>query len=153
MKKFAIVSILALAAVSASAVELGVVATRGDTTGDTRNYAGVTLGQSYGKLNATAGFERSTVGVEGNQNRWSLVGGYDVAKVGPVTITPKIGYAYLDNQNPGIASGNAGTLGVGFSVPVAQKVTVGLDYAYQKGEDRVSQFDGNRVSVSAKYKF
>ena len=153
MKKFAIASILALAAVSASAVELGVVATRGDTTGDTRNYAGVTLGQSYGKLNATAGFERSTVGVEGNQNRWSLVGGYDVAKVGPVTITPKIGYAYLDNQTPGIASGNAGTLGVGFSVPVAQKVTVGLDYAYQKGEDCVSQFDGNRVSVSAKYKF
>jgi opacity protein-like surface antigen len=153
MRKFAIASILALAAVSASAVEIGVTATRGDTTGDTRNYAGVTLGQSYGKLNATAGFERSTVGTQGNQNRWSLVGGYDVAKVGPVTVTPKIGYAYLDNQTPGIESGSAATVGVGFSVPVAKKVTVGLDYAYQKGQDRVSQFDGNRVSVSARYAF
>ena len=153
MRKFAIASILALAAVSASAVELGVVATRGDTTGDTRNYAGVTLGESFGKLNATAGFERSTVGTQGNQNRWSLVGGYDIAKVGPVTITPKLGYAYLDNQASGVQSGSAGTIGVGFSVPVAQKVTVGLDYAYQKGQDRVSQFDGNRVSVSAKYAF
>jgi hypothetical protein len=151
MKKFAIASILALAAMSASALELGVVATRGDTTGDTRNYAGLTLGQSFGKLNATAGFERSTVG--GNQNRWSLVGGYDVAKVGPVTITPKIGYAYLDNQSPGVNNGSAGTVGVGFSVPVAKKVTMGVDYAYQKGQDRVNQFDGNRVSVSARYAF
>jgi hypothetical protein len=153
MRKFAIASILALAAVSASAVELGVVATRGDTTGDTRNYAGITLGQSYGKLNATAGFERSTVGTQGDQNRWSLVGGYDVAKVGAVTITPKVGYAYLDNQTAGVSSGSAGTVGVGVSVPVAKKVTVGVDYAYQKGQDRVSQFDGNRVSVSARYAF
>lgn len=151
MRKFAIASILALAAMSASAVELGVVATRGDTTGDTRNYAGVTLGQSFGKLNATAGFERSTVG--GNQNRWSLVGGYDVVKVGSVTITPKIGYAYLDNQTAGVSSGSAGTVGVGFSVPVAKKVTVGLDYAYQKGQDSVSQFDGNRVGLNARYAF
>ena len=153
MKKFAIASILALAAVSASAVELGVVATRGDTTGDTRNYAGVTLGQQFGVLNATAGFERSTVGTQGDQNRWSLVGGYDIVKVGSVTVTPKIGYAYLDNQATGVASGSAGTLGVGFSVPVAKKVTMGLDYAYQRGQDRVSQFDGNRVSVSARYAF
>jgi opacity protein-like surface antigen len=153
MKKFAIATALVLAAGTASALEFGVTATRGDTTGDTRNYGGVTLGQSFGKLNATAGFERSTVGVQGNQNRWSLVGGYDVAKVGPVTITPKLGYAYLDNQTPGIDNGSAGTVGVGFSVPVAQKVTVGLDYAYQKGQDRVSQFDGNRVTASVKYRF
>lgn len=151
MRKFAIASILALAAMSASAVDFGVVATRGDTTGDTRNYAGVTLGQSYGKMNATAGFERSTVGTQGDQNRWSLVGGYDIAKIGSVTITPKIGYAYLDNQSAN--NGSAGTVGVGVSVPVAQKVTVGLDYAYQKGQDRVNQFDGNRVSVSARYAF
>jgi opacity protein-like surface antigen len=153
MKKFAIASILALAAVSASAAEIGVTATRGDTTGDTRNYAGITVGEKFGKLNATAGFERSTVGTQGDQNRWSLVGGYDVAKVGAVTITPKIGYAYLDNQSSGVQSGSAGTVGLGLSVPVAEKVTVGLDYAYQKGQDRVNQFDGNRVSVSAKYAF
>lgn len=144
---------LVLAASAASAVEIGVTATRGDTTGDTRNYAGVTLGQSYGKLNATAGFERSTVGVEGNQNRWSLVGGYDIAKVGPVTITPKIGYAYLDNQSAGVDSGSAGTVGLGLSVPLAKKVTAGLDYAYQKGQDRVNQFDGNRVTASVRYRF
>jgi len=153
MKKFVLATALVLAASAASAVELGVTATRGDTTGETRNYAGVTLGQSYGKLNATAGFERSTVGVEGNQNRWSLVGGYDLFKVGSVTVTPKVGYAYLDNQSSGVQSGSAGTVGVGFSVPVAQKITLGLDYAYQKGQDRVEQFDGNRVTASVKYRF
>jgi len=154
MRKFAIASILALAAVSASAVELGVTATRGDTTGDTRNYAGVTLGQSFGKLNATAGFERSTVGAQGNQNRWSLVGGYDIAKVGPVTFTPKLGYAYLDNQTPGVASGNAYTVGLGASYALTKQVSLTADYAYQKAfETKVEQFDGNRVTLGAKYRF
>lgn len=154
MRKFAIASILALAAMSASAVEIGVTATRGDTTGDTRNYAGVTLGQNYGKFTATAGFDRSTVGSQGNQNRWSLVGGYDVAKFGPVTVTPKLGYAYLDNQTPSVASGSAYTVGLGASYAVTKQVSLTADYAYQKAfESKVDQFDGNRVTLGAKYRF
>jgi outer membrane autotransporter protein len=153
MKKIILATALVLAATAASAFELGVTLTRGDTTGDDRDYAGITLGQSFDKFNVTAGVERSTDGAQGNQNRWSLVGGYDIAKIGLVTITPKIGYAYLDNQTSGVDNGSAGTIGVGLSVPVAKKITLGLDYAYQKGENRVSQFDGNRVTASVRYPF
>ena len=152
MKKIAIATLLALAAVSASAVEVGVTATRGDTTGDTRNYAGITLGQSFGKVNATAGLERSTVG--GDQNRWSLVGGYDIAKMGRITVTPKLGVAYLDNQTPSVQSGYAYTAGIGASIPVTKQVSLTADYAYQRGFDsKVDQFDGNRVTLGAKYRF
>jgi len=149
MKKLAIAAALALAATSASALELGVTGTR-DYSGSNRNFGGITLGQSFGKANATVGFERSTVG-DNDQNRWSLVGGYDVAKLGPVTVTPRLGVAYLDNQIG--EDGYAATVGVGASVPVAKKVSLGLAVDRQYGQDRVEQFDGNRVTVGVKYRF
>lgn len=149
MKKIVLATAFALAASAASALEVGVTATR-DYSGDNRNFGGVTIGQSYGKLNATVGAERSTVG--GNdQNRFSLVGGYDVAKVGPVTITPRLGVAYLNNQVGD--NGYAMTVGVGASVPVTKQVSLGLAVDRQYGQDRVQQFDGNRVTVGAKYSF
>ena len=149
MKKIAFASILALAAISASALEVGVTGTR-DYSGDNRNFGGVTIGQSYGKLNATAGVERSTVG-SNDQTRISLVGGYDVAKVGPVTVTPRLGVAHLGNQTG--ADGYALTVGVGASIPVAQKVSVGLAVDRQYGQERVDSFNGNRVTASVKYAF
>jgi outer membrane autotransporter protein len=152
MKKIVLATSLALAALTASALELGVTATRGDQSGDARNYGGITLTQPYGKVNVAAGFERSTVGNHGNQNRWSLVGGYDVAKLGSVTVTPKIGYAYLDNQS--VKSGNAYTVGVGAAFPVTEQVSFTADYAYQKAlESAVEQFNGNRVTLGVKYRF
>ena len=149
MKKIAIASIIALAATAASAMELGVTATR-DYSGDNRNFGGITLGQSYGKLSATAGFERSTVGGDA-QNRWSLVGGYDLAKFGPVTVTPKVGVAHLDSQTA--QDGYAMTVGVGASMPVTKQVSVTVDFARQYGQERVQAFDGNRTTVGLKYKF
>lgn len=149
MKKIVLATALVLAATAASALELGVTATR-DYSGDNRNFGGVTIGQSYGKLNATLGAERSSVG--GNdQNRFSLVGGYDVAKLGPVTVTPRLGVAYLNNQVG--SNGYAMTVGVGASVPVTKQVSVGLAVDRQYGQDRVQQFDGNRVTLGAKYSF
>ncbi len=149
MKKFALATVIALAATAASAVEVGVTATR-DSAGDNRNFGGVTIGQHYGKVSATAGIERSSVG-DNDQTRVSLVGGYDAAKVGPVTLTPRVGVAYLNNQTG--ADGYAMTVGVGASVPVAQKVSVGLAVDRQYGQSRVDAFNGNRVTASVKYAF
>lgn len=149
MKKFVLATALVLAATAASALEVGVTATR-DYSGDNRNFGGITLGQSYGKLSATAGFERSTVG-SNDQDRYSLVAGYDVAKLGSVTVTPRLGVAYLDNQTT--SNGYAMTVGIGASVPVVKKVSVGLAVDRQYGQDRVNQFDGNRVTASVKYSF
>ena len=149
MKKFAIASLLALAAVSASAVEVGVTGTR-DYSGDNRNFGGVTIGQKYGAVGVTAGFERSTVGTN-DQDRYSLVGSYDVAKFGPVTVAPRVGVAFLDNETT--SNGYALTVGVGASVPVTKQVSVGLAVDRQYGQERVDQFNGNRVTASVKYAF
>jgi len=166
MKKFAIATAIALAATAASAVEVGVTATRdysksadvdcgfvvgpSSCPGQNRNAAGITLGQSFGKVGVTAGFERFTRGTN-DQDRYSLVAGYDVAKLGPVTVTPKVGVAYLNNQTG--EDGYAMTVGVGASVPVTKQVSLTADVARQYGQDRVQAFDGNRVTVGVKYKF
>jgi hypothetical protein len=57
----------------------------------------------------------------------------------------------LGNQTG--ADGYALTVGVGASVPVAKKVSVGLAVDRQYGQERVNSFDGNRVTASVKYAF
>jgi len=149
MKKIAIASLLALAAFTASAVEVGVTAAR-DYAGTDRDAYGVTLGQSYGKVGVTAGFDRATKGTN-NQDRYTLVGSYDVTKLGSATVAVKTGVAYLNNQTT--ADGYALLVGAGVSVPVVDKVSVGIDYTRQYGQDRVNAFDGNRLTASVKYAF
>jgi opacity protein-like surface antigen len=149
MKKIILATTLVLAATTASAVEVGVTATR-DYSGDNRNFGGITIGQKYGTIGVTAGFERSTVG-SNDQDRYSLVAGYDVAKLGPVTVTPRLVVAFLDNQSS--SNGYAMTVGIGASVPVTKQVSVGLAVDRQYGQDRVNQFDGNRVTAAVKYSF
>lgn len=150
MKKIAIASLIALAAVAASAMEVGVSAVRDYAGEPNRSGAGLSLTQRYGAVGVTAGFERFTKGTN-DQDRYSLVAGYDVAKIGPVTVTPKVGAAYLSNQVG--ENGYAMTVGVGASVPVTKKVSLGVDVARQYGQDRVEQFNGNRVTVGLNYKF
>jgi opacity protein-like surface antigen len=148
MKKIAIASILALSAVAASALEVGVTTTRDDT--GARNATGFTVGNNYGRLGVAAGFERFTQGAN-DQDRYSIVAGYNVAKIGAITVTPKVGAAYLNNQTG--QDGYAATVGIGASMPLTKKVTVGVDYARQYGQDRVQSFDGDRVTASVKYRF
>ena len=150
MKKFAIASLIALAATAASALEVGVTTTSDYSGADKRSGYGFTVGQSYGKLSATAGFERFTAG--GNdQDRYSVVGGYEVAKVGPATVAVKTGVAYLNNQTG--ANGYAMTVGAGVSVPVTKQVSFNVDAVRQYGQERVNQFDGNRVTAGLSYRF
>jgi hypothetical protein len=149
MKKIAFASVLAMAAFTASAVEVGVTAAR-DYAGTDRNTYGITFGQSYGKFGVTAGFDRATVGTN-DQDRYSVVGGYDVVKLGSATVAVKMGGAYLNNQTG--SDGYAVLVGAGVSVPVANKVSVGLDYTRQYGQERVNSFDGNRLTANVKYAF
>lgn len=150
MKKLAIASIIALAATAASALEMGVSVTRDYSGAENRNGGGLSLTHRQGNLGVTAGFDRFTKGTT-DQDRWSLVGGYDVAKVGPFTVTPKLGVAYLHNQVGD--NGYAMTVGAGVSTPLTKKVSLGLDVYRQYGQNRVNSFDGNRVSVGLGYKF
>lgn len=179
MKKFAIATVIAFAATAASALEVGVTSGKNYaksngtdcgfvvgpstcTQGVDRTEYGITVGQQFGKIGVAAGFARSNGGSsitqptdgayrDQRQDRYSLVAGYDVAKIAAVTITPKLGVSYLDNARD--ADGYAMTVGLGATMPLTKQVSLGLDIARQYGQDRVQQFDGNRVTAGVKYKF
>lgn len=149
MKKTLIATTLALAVTAASALEVGVQAGR-DFSSPNRNYGGVTLGHSVGPTSVTLGFNRTAVSAD-DQNRWSVVAGYDLLKVGPMTVTPTVGLAYLHNQNS--ANGMAMTAGVEASVPVMDRVRAVVDWTHQIGQSRVNASNGNRVTAGIRYTF
>lgn len=150
MKKLLITSLLALTALSASAVEVGVNGSYDFGGANDRPGAGITLGQKYGKVGVTAGFDRYTKNTD--QNKWSLVGSYDVATVAGATVAVKAGAVYLDNTGR-VADGYAAVVGAGVSYPLNKTVALTADYRYQAGQSRVNTFDGGTVLVGAKYSF
>jgi hypothetical protein len=150
MKKLAIATILATAAIAASAVEVGVTGVNQTTPNPNRYGYGVTVGENFGAYNVTAGvsrFEREA----NDQTRVSLVGSREVYKVGPVSLTGRVGLAYLNNQTG--EDGTALTVGVGANVPVAKNVTAGVSVDRQYGQNRVSSFDGNVITAGVKVGF
>jgi opacity protein-like surface antigen len=151
MKKIALATLLALAVGSASAVEIGLTTQRDYSQTPDRNGLGITVGQKFDKVSVTGGFERYTQNTN-DTNRWSLVGGYDVAKFGDFTITPKIGVAYLDPTTT--SNGWQGSVGVGASYAVTKTVALTADYRYQSAfQSRVNNFDGNVISAGVKVGF
>jgi hypothetical protein len=150
MKKLAIASVLALAALSASAVEVGVNGSYDFGGSNERPGAGVTVGQKFGKMGVTAGFDRYTKTTD--QNKWSLVGSYDVATIAKTTVAVKAGAVYLDNTGS-VANGYAALVGAGVSYPLTKTVALTADYRYQAGQSRVDQFDGSTISTGVKFSF
>ena len=134
---------------SAQSVEVGVNVTK-DYSGTDRNSQGITVGQKLGSVTATLGYDQFTKG-KNNQDRYSLVAAYDVAKVGPVQVSVKSGAAMLDNQTG--KDGYAVTGGVGLSYPIVKNVAATVDYRYQIGQSRVSSFDGNSIGAGVKVSF
>jgi outer membrane autotransporter protein len=147
MKRVILVTAL-LAAFSAQAVEVGVNASS-DTANTDRTGYGVTIGQKFDKVGVTAGFDRYSTGVD--LNKYTLMGSYDVAKVGSATVAVKAGVAYLDQKNA--KDGYAGLVGAGVSIPVTKQVAATVDYRYQAGQSRVNNLDGSTVSAGLKYSF
>jgi outer membrane autotransporter protein len=147
MKKIILVSAL-LASMGAQAVELGINASR-DTANSDRSGYGFTIGEKYDKVGITAGFDRYTTGTE--LNKYSLVGSYDVTKVGAVTIAVKGGVAYVDQKNT--TDGYAALIGAGVSYPLSKQFALTADYRYQAGQSRISNLDGSTVSAGLKYSF
>ena len=149
MKKVLVGSVIALAALSVSAVELGVNVAR-DFGNTPRNSVGLTVGKTFGPVNVGLGFNRST-DTQNNQNRFSLAGGVNLMKLGPVLVTPNVSFAYLSNSLS--ADGYAMTAGVDFSMPLTKRLDGYVDYSHQFGQDRVSRFDGGALTAGVRYKF
>jgi len=152
MKKIALATLLAVAAATAGAVEIGVVGLSDIPTGSkhTTDGGGITVGEHFGAFSLTAEADRQT---KTNLDRYSLIGGYDVTKLGSATLTAKAGVSYLDAKSINEGNRYVGTAGVGLSIPVTSKVSATVDYRYQEGGSTVKAYNGNIVSVGAKYAF
>lgn len=142
--------LLATSAIAAQAIEVGVTTTADYSGTDKRSGYGLTVGKQYNKVSVTGGYDRFVKG-DNDQDRYSVTAGYDIAKVGPVTLTPKATVAYLNNQTS--ANGYALAVGVGATVPVSAKIDFTLDAARQYGQSRVQDSDGNAIVAGLKYKF
>jgi outer membrane autotransporter protein len=148
MKKMVIMAALAIAAVSASAVEVGIRATH--SAGVAGSALGVTLSQPVGPVDMEVAYDRSTRGAV-NVDRWSAGVSYDLTKVGQMTLSTKVGLAHI---NPtGARNGTAMYVGVGAEYPLTQQLALTADYQYQFGQNRVRAFNGNRFMMGVKYTF
>lgn len=150
MKKLVIASALALTTFAASAADFGLNMSRSFKPGADNNGLGVSVGQQFGKWNLTGKYEWVNMSTT-HQDRWSLVGGYDVAKFGSVTVAPKLGVAYLDNKVN--RDGYAVVFGVGASMPLTKDLSATFDVLRQEGQDRVKAFNSNTFSVGLKHSF
>jgi outer membrane autotransporter protein len=150
MKKFVLAFLLASGLSSAAmAAEVGVRGSYDWGSNPERGGYGVTLGQKFGPAGVELGFDRYTKNED--LNKWSVVGSYDVLTVNNATFAVKAGGAYLD---PSVSkNGYAALVGAGVTIPVTKSLAATVDYRYQIGQDRVSQFDGSSVLAGFKYSF
>lgn len=152
MKK-SLLALLMVVSGLASATDIGV--NGGGITGkNAGGIAGVTVGEHFDKFSVEAGLAR---GWQHNNtsDRWTLVGGYDIVSISGVTITPKIGYAYLNNSSTNATnrtpSASAALIGVGASLPITKEISATADYAYQASKNRNNE--GNVLTAGIKYNF
>jgi opacity protein-like surface antigen len=156
MKKFAIATLMAVAVASAGAVEVGVIGGETfNTDNHTNNTAGLTVGEKFGKFGVTAEVDHNFAQkAPTNINRYSLIGSYNVAKVGHADIAVKAGVDYLSQRSGSTLPAGYGLMaGVGATVPVTGKVSATLDYRYDAGQERVKPQNGNQVLLGVKYAF
>lgn len=146
IRKMAIAVALTAAATTASAVEVGLVG-GGATGSNDGGLAGLTIGQKWGKVGLTAGYAQAWL-QQGDQNRWTLVGSYDVYQSKSFVVSGKVGYAYLNQSRN---EGSAGLVGVGVEVPVSKSISLTADYAYQFAQN--SQNNANVLTGGVKYRF
>ena len=123
--KLKLTLVTALLAVSgiASAVEIGINAGRSFSDTD-RNSTGITVGKKTGPVGIEAGFDAFRTGTD--QNRWSLIGSYDVTKVAGATVAVKAGGAWLDNKGT-TSDGYTALVGAGASYPLNKKNDITTD--------------------------
>lgn len=149
MKKIFATLALSLFTASTMAWDLSVSGGR-DFSGRDRNHLTLSLGKDVGPVGFTAGYSR-TFNSGNGQNRFSVMTGVDLVQLGPVTVTPVAGVAYLHNQTSD--DGLAVAAGVSTSMPIRDRVALVVDWTHQWGQTRVNTYNGNRVSAGVRYTF
>jgi opacity protein-like surface antigen len=156
MKKIAIATLLAVVAATASAVEIGVIGGESFHSNlHSNNTVGLTVGEKFGAFGVTAEADHNfSKKVAINADRYSLIGSYDVAKLGRAQVAVKAGVDYLSQRSGSTLPAGYGLVaGAGVSLPVTKKVSATVDYRYDAGQARVKSENGSQVLVGIKYAF
>jgi opacity protein-like surface antigen len=133
----------------AQAMDLTIIGGRDYAVPHSNDY-GIGLGQQMGKYSITGEIE-SVKHIGMKENRYDLIGGYDLYKFKGNTLTAKVGGAYIRVE--GVKSGYAGSAGLGLTIPVAKNVALTADYRYQQTQKRIDTFTGNSVTAGIKISF
>lgn len=139
-------AIMSAVGTQALAAEVGIIATH-DYAERGHNAGGFSVGKTFDKVGVTAIVERASIG----QDRFSIVADYPLTKVGSVSISPRAGVAYLANRTE--HDGYALTAGVEASIPLDDRMKLGIAVDHQAGQSEVKSFNGNRVTAAIKYSF
>jgi hypothetical protein len=149
MKKIVTASLLAIAAAASSAAEIGIINTHEYGVIE-RSAPGISLGTTIGGVGVVAAFERfSSSNVA--QDRLSVTASKPLFSAGPFKVSAKAGMAHLKN-NEGV-DGYTFTAGAGVDLPLTKEITLTVDATRQRGQSRVSEFNGNRYTAGVKYSF
>lgn len=148
MKKILVTIALLGFGFAAQAVEVGINGGR-ETANTDRTTYGLTVGEKFGTMGVTAGFDAIRTGT--HLDRWFVVGSYDVAKVGPVTLAAKAGAAYVDQKDA--TDGYAFLVGAGAEYPLTKSLALTADYRYQAGQSRINNLNGSTVTAGLKLAF
>lgn len=148
MKKTLIAAALALAAGSASAIDIGVT---GSYDHVSPNYFasgfGVSAAQRFGNKGVFLGYDRFP---DINYSKYTVQGGLDIATAGSALLTLKGGVAYLDSR---YRDGYALLLGAGATFPLTDKISITADFRHQWGQEKVNKYNGNQVIFGLTYTF
>lgn len=139
MKKIVIASILATAALVASAVEVSATHDYNSTKNGFRVGAGV------------AGFDVTATHVENTYNRFAVGKSFNVAKIGSANLSATVAGVYQDTHVG--QNGHGLTAGVKATVPVTKTVSAFVGAERFLGQDRVKTFNGSTTQIGLSYKF
>lgn len=150
MKKLAIMAVLATAALAASATEVTVGGSRDVTQDNVTGYS-LSVAQPVAKgLSLNAGFE-NTAGKSGtNMDTITAGAAYDVATVGPVTLTGLGSVGYSDVQ-AGAMKGTFVKFGAQASMPVVGNLSATVSVVRQLGTSAVKALDHTEGTVGLRY--
>lgn len=147
MKKVALVTLLSTV-LTAGAAEVGLDGVR--DTKDQVSAVRLTVGENVGKVAVEVGYGVTRSGK--HEDKLDVTAGYKLVDLYGVSVTPKVGVDYMANKG---AAPNGWALqgGAELGYNVTKNVKVVAEYAYQKGEQKVSAFDGSYVAAGVKVGF
>ena len=154
MKKLAIMAILASAALAASATEVAFNGERDSTQDGVSGYS-VSVAQPVAAVKGLTvkGLFDTSKGVAGtNVDKYEAGAAYDVATVGPVTLTGLANIGYVDAQAIA-AKGTYVSFGAQAStaVPFVKDLTASLAVTRQLGTSAVNALDHTEATVGVSY--